>query len=111
MDEHGLPIVGTGVDYTKVNQLVYTLNGLLSRIWLQVPALEHKNTLVYLNSFVTQTAQFLNRFSAACEEVCSRGRSFYHSLELFCYVSEAARAQSQDPETGHLTQHTRVKGL
>ena len=36
---------------------------------LQVPALEHKNTLVFLNSFVTQTAQFLNRFSAACEEV------------------------------------------
>lgn len=36
-----------------------------------MPALEHRNTLVFLNAFVTQTAQFLNRFSAVCEEVCN----------------------------------------
>eukprot|EP00731_Ephydatia_muelleri_P038291 Em0708g4a len=49
MDEHGLPIVGAGVDYTKV------------------PALDHKNTLVFLNKFIVHTSQFLNRFSLVCE--------------------------------------------
>ena len=52
MDEHGLPIVGAGVDYTKV-QLAPTgpARGVLSKLtvcvacMLQVPALEHKKTL------------------------------------------------------------------
>ena len=35
----------------------------------QVPALDHKNTLVFLNKFITHTTQFLNKFSTVCEEV------------------------------------------
>ena len=38
-------------------------------MYLQVPALEHKNTLTFLNNFVIHTTQFLNKFSNVCEEV------------------------------------------
>lgn len=34
-----------------------------------MPALEHKNTLVFLNNFILHTTQFLNKFSNVCEEV------------------------------------------
>uniref|UniRef100_A0A8C3TU81 WASH complex subunit 3 n=1 Tax=Catharus ustulatus TaxID=91951 RepID=A0A8C3TU81_CATUS len=53
MDEDGLPIVGSGIDLTKV------------------PAIQQKRTVAFLNQFVVHTVQFLNRFSTVCEE-CSR---------------------------------------
>ena len=85
MDEHGLPIVGTGVDYTKVRQELRTVSW-ATYLWLQVPALEHKNTLVFLNAFVTQTAQFLNRFSAACEEVGTVSAGVYgRCMYVVCF--------------------------
>ncbi|OWK58328.1 WASH complex subunit CCDC53 [Lonchura striata] len=52
MDEDGLPIVGSGIDLTKV------------------PAIQQKRTVAFLNQFVVHTVQFLNRFSTVCEEVC-----------------------------------------
>ena len=79
MDEHGLPIVGAGVDYSKVsNKEAVHLSSVLRSgqpeirscsPYLQVPALDHKNTLVFLNKFIMNTAQFLNKFSTVCEEV------------------------------------------
>ncbi|XP_069085076.1 WASH complex subunit 3 isoform X1 [Pleurodeles waltl] len=50
MDEDGLPLVGSGIDLTKV------------------PAIQQKRTVAFLNQFVVHTVQFLNRFSAVCEE-------------------------------------------
>ena len=35
----------------------------------QVPAIQQKRTVAFLNQFVVHTVQFLNRFSAVCEEV------------------------------------------
>ncbi|RMC03020.1 hypothetical protein DUI87_20213 [Hirundo rustica rustica] len=53
MDEDGLPIVGSGIDLTKV------------------PAIQQKRTVAFLNQFVVHTVQFLNRFSTVCEELSS----------------------------------------
>uniref|UniRef100_A0A8D2ZPL4 WASH complex subunit 3 n=1 Tax=Scophthalmus maximus TaxID=52904 RepID=A0A8D2ZPL4_SCOMX len=53
MDEDGLPIVGSGVDLTKV------------------PAIQQRRVVAYLNQFVVHTVRFLNRFSTVCEEVCA----------------------------------------
>ncbi|KAF7658198.1 hypothetical protein LDENG_00015960 [Lucifuga dentata] len=50
MDEDGLPIVGSGVDLTKV------------------PAIQQRRIVAYLNQFIVHTVQFLNRFSTVCEE-------------------------------------------
>ncbi|XP_074648134.1 WASH complex subunit 3-like [Tubulanus polymorphus] len=50
MDAHGLPIVGPGIDYTKVG------------------AVHQKRTLAFLNHFISHTTRFLNRFSCVCEE-------------------------------------------
>ncbi|XP_074863718.1 WASH complex subunit 3 isoform X3 [Carettochelys insculpta] len=51
MDEDGLPLVGSGIDLTKV------------------PAIQQKRTVAFLNQFVVHTVQFLNRFSTVCEEL------------------------------------------
>ncbi|XP_039194110.1 WASH complex subunit 3 isoform X2 [Crotalus tigris] len=53
MDEDGLPLVGSGIDLTKV------------------PAIQQKRTVAFLNQFVVHTVQFLNRFSTICEELSS----------------------------------------
>uniref|UniRef100_A0A8C5WDD5 WASH complex subunit 3 n=1 Tax=Leptobrachium leishanense TaxID=445787 RepID=A0A8C5WDD5_9ANUR len=53
MDEDGLPIVGSGIDLTKV------------------PAIQQTRTVAFLNQFVLHTAQFLNRFASICEEKLS----------------------------------------
>lgn len=37
---------------------------------MQVPAIQQKRTVAFLNQFVVHTVQFLNRFSTVCEEVC-----------------------------------------
>ncbi|KAL2102975.1 hypothetical protein ACEWY4_002143 [Coilia grayii] len=50
MDEDGLPIVGSGVDLTKV------------------PAIQQRRIVAHLNQFVVHTVRFLNRFSTVCEE-------------------------------------------
>ncbi|XP_023672663.1 WASH complex subunit 3 [Paramormyrops kingsleyae] len=50
MDEDGLPIVGSGVDLTKV------------------PAIPQKRVVAFLNQFIVHTVRFLNRFSTVCEE-------------------------------------------
>ncbi|XP_072528595.1 WASH complex subunit 3 isoform X2 [Salminus brasiliensis] len=50
MDEDGLPIVGSGVDLTKV------------------PAIQQRRVVAFLNQFIVHTVRFLNRFSTVCEE-------------------------------------------
>ncbi|TSK13550.1 WASH complex subunit 3 [Bagarius yarrelli] len=53
MDEDGLPIVGSGVDLTKV------------------PAIQQRRIVAFLNQFIVHTVRFLNRFSTVCEEKLS----------------------------------------
>ncbi|XP_051547341.1 WASH complex subunit 3-like isoform X1 [Myxocyprinus asiaticus] len=50
MDEDGLPIVGSGIDLTKV------------------PAIQQRRIVAFLNQFIVHTVRFLNRFSTVCEE-------------------------------------------
>lgn len=50
MDEDGLPIVGSGVDLSKV------------------PPIQQKRIVAFLNQFIVHTVRFLNRFSTVCEE-------------------------------------------
>ncbi|XP_075795259.1 WASH complex subunit 3 isoform X2 [Pelodiscus sinensis] len=41
------------------------------RVVVQVPAIQQKRTVAFLNQFVVHTVQFLNRFSTVCEEKLS----------------------------------------
>lgn len=50
MDEDGLPIVGAGVDYSKVDPI------------------HQKRTLTFLNHFLVHTTSFLNHFATVCDE-------------------------------------------
>eukprot|EP00040_Diaphanoeca_grandis_P014151 m.71610 g.71610 ORF g.71610 m.71610 type:complete len:345 (-) comp24370_c0_seq1:281-1315(-) len=50
MDADGIPIVGSGIDFTNVKPI------------------KHKRTVTFLNHFIAHTASFLNRFSTVCEE-------------------------------------------
>ncbi|GCB61704.1 WASH complex subunit 3 [Scyliorhinus torazame] len=50
MDADGLPLVGSGIDLTRV------------------PAIQQKRTVAFLNQFIAHTVRFLNRFSTVCEE-------------------------------------------
>ncbi|EHB09216.1 Coiled-coil domain-containing protein 53 [Heterocephalus glaber] len=50
MDEDGLPLMGSGIDLTKM------------------PAIQQKRMVAFLNQFVVHTLQFLNRFATVCEE-------------------------------------------
>ena len=50
MDEDGLPLMGSGIDLTKV------------------PAIQQKRMMAFLKQFVVHAVQFLNLFSTVCEE-------------------------------------------
>ncbi|XP_048463923.1 WASH complex subunit 3 [Rhincodon typus] len=50
MDADGLPLVGSGIDLTRV------------------PAIQQQRTVAFLNQFIAHTVRFLNRFSTVCEE-------------------------------------------
>ncbi|XP_029969310.1 WASH complex subunit 3 [Salarias fasciatus] len=71
MDEDGLPIVGSGVDLTKV------------------PAIQQRRTVAYLNQFVVHTVRFLNRFSTVCEEKLSNISLRIQQIETTLCILEA----------------------
>lgn len=71
MDEDGLPIVGSGVDLTKV------------------PAIQQRRVVAYLNQFVVHTVQFLNRFSTVCEEKLSNISLRIQQIETTLCILEA----------------------
>lgn len=71
MDEDGLPIVGSGIDLTKV------------------PAIQQKRTVAFLNQFVLHTVQFLNRFSTVCEEKLSGLSLRIQQIETTLNILEA----------------------
>nr|XP_046234449.1 WASH complex subunit 3 [Scatophagus argus] len=71
MDEDGLPIVGSGVDLTKV------------------PAIQQRRIVAYLNQFVVHTVRFLNRFSVVCEEKLSNISLRIQQIETTLCILEA----------------------
>ena len=48
--------------------------------FLQVPALEHKKTLIFINRFIIKSTQFLNRFSTVCEQVSRNFLGYNYSI-------------------------------
>ncbi|KAA8580300.1 hypothetical protein FQN60_005835 [Etheostoma spectabile] len=73
MDEDGLPIVGSGVDLTKV------------------PAIQQRRVVAYLNQFVVHTVRFLNRFSTVCEEKLANISLRIQQIETTLCILEAKR--------------------
>lgn len=71
MDEDGLPIVGSGVDLTKV------------------PAIQQRRVVAHLNQFVVHTVRFLNRFSTVCEEKLSSISLRIQQIETTLCILEA----------------------
>ncbi|XP_027899782.1 WASH complex subunit 3 [Xiphophorus couchianus] len=71
MDEDGLPIVGSGVDLTKV------------------PAIQQRRVVAHLNQFVVHTVRFLNRFSTVCEEKLSNISLRIQQIETTLCILEA----------------------
>ncbi|XP_022293437.2 WASH complex subunit 3-like [Crassostrea virginica] len=64
MDADGLPLVGSGVDYAKVE------------------AIQQKRTIAFINHYINHTASFLNRFSCVCEEKLERLSNRIQNLEI-----------------------------
>ncbi|KAK1168878.1 WASH complex subunit 3 [Acipenser oxyrinchus oxyrinchus] len=71
MDEDGLPIVGSGVDLTKV------------------PAIQQKRIVAFLNQFMVHTVRFLNRFSTVCEEKLASVSLRIQQIETTLNILEA----------------------
>ncbi|CAL1568536.1 unnamed protein product [Knipowitschia caucasica] len=71
MDEDGLPIVGSGVDLTKV------------------PAIQQRRTVAFLNQFIVHTVKFLNRFSTVCEEKLANISLRVQQIETTLCILEA----------------------
>ncbi|XP_071357975.1 WASH complex subunit 3 [Trachinotus anak] len=71
MDEDGLPLVGSGVDLSKV------------------PAIQQRRIVAYLNQFVVHTVRFLNRFSTVCEEKLSNISLRIQQIETTLCILEA----------------------
>ncbi|KAI4888469.1 hypothetical protein NFI96_015929 [Prochilodus magdalenae] len=71
MDEDGLPIVGSGVDLTKV------------------PAIQQRRIVAFLNQFIVHTVRFLNRFSTVCEEKLATVSLRIQQIETTLSILEA----------------------
>ncbi|XP_005108263.1 WASH complex subunit 3 [Aplysia californica] len=71
MDSDGLPLVGPGIDYTKVE------------------AINQKRTIAFINHFVTHTARFLNHFSCVCEDKLEHLSGRLQQLEISLSIVEA----------------------
>ncbi|XP_067123038.1 WASH complex subunit 3 [Centruroides vittatus] len=74
MDADGLPIVGVGVDYSKVDPI------------------HQKRTLAFLNHFLIRTTSFLNHFAAVCDEKLENLLIRIQRLEASMCILEAKLA-------------------
>ncbi|XP_049639132.1 WASH complex subunit 3 isoform X1 [Suncus etruscus] len=93
MDEDGLPLMGSGIDLTKV------------------PAIQQKRTVAFLNQFVVHTVQFLNRFSTVCEEKLADLSLRIQQIETTLNILDAKLASIPGLElvvTGNDTSGTKV---
>uniref|UniRef100_UPI00398F0D9A WASH complex subunit 3 isoform X2 n=1 Tax=Pristiophorus japonicus TaxID=55135 RepID=UPI00398F0D9A len=71
MDADGLPLVGSGIDLTRV------------------PAIQQKRTVAFLNQFIAHTVRFLNRFSTVCEEKLANLSLRIQQIETTLNILEA----------------------
>ncbi|XP_072045603.1 WASH complex subunit 3-like [Amphiura filiformis] len=71
MDSDGLPLVGPGVDLTKVG------------------AIHQKRMLAFLNHFITHSTRFLNKFSCVCEQKLTHLNTRIQRLEVTMNILEA----------------------
>ncbi|CAG5119943.1 unnamed protein product [Candidula unifasciata] len=71
MDADGLPLVGPGIDYNKVD------------------AINQKRTIAFLNHFVTHTSRFLNHFANVCEDKLEKLTERLQQLEISLSILEA----------------------
>ncbi|XP_070310152.1 WASH complex subunit 3 isoform X4 [Odocoileus virginianus] len=87
MDEDGLPLMGSGIDLTKV------------------PAIQQKRTVAFLNQFVVHTVQFLNRFSTVCEEKLADLSLRIQQIETTLNILDAKQNSLQDsgPQESEVT--------
>uniref|UniRef100_A0A673U1I7 WASH complex subunit 3 n=1 Tax=Suricata suricatta TaxID=37032 RepID=A0A673U1I7_SURSU len=80
MDEDGLPLMGSGIDLTKV------------------PAIQQKRTVALLNQFVVHTVKFLNHFSTVCEENCQTflfvSSKLKHNLKVIPILHRCTRVST-----------------
>ncbi|XP_013791820.1 WASH complex subunit 3-like [Limulus polyphemus] len=74
MDADGLPIVGPGVDYSKVRPI------------------HQKRTLAFLNHFLIRTTSFLNHFATVCDEKLENLLTRIQKLESSMSILEAKLA-------------------
>ncbi|XP_051745963.1 WASH complex subunit 3 [Ctenopharyngodon idella] len=74
MDDDGLPIVGSGIDLTKV------------------PAIQQRKIVAFLNQFIVHTVRFLNRFSTVCEEKLGTVSLRIQQIETTLSILEAKLA-------------------
>ncbi|XP_067248048.1 WASH complex subunit 3 [Chanodichthys erythropterus] len=74
MDDDGLPIVGSGIDLTKV------------------PAIQQRKIVAFLNQFIVHTVRFLNRFSTVCEEKLATVSLRIQQIETTLSILEAKLA-------------------
>ena len=61
----------------------------LMYVYFQVPAINQKRTLAFLNHYVTHTVRFLNRFSCVCEEKLISLSTRIQRLETTLNILEA----------------------
>lgn len=71
MDEYGLPVVGAGIDYTKVCSL------------------PKKELLALVNTFVVQSVHFLNGFAKHSEASLASMSTKIQQLEISLNILEA----------------------
>ncbi|CAL1546919.1 unnamed protein product [Lymnaea stagnalis] len=71
MDSDGLPLVGPGIDYTKVE------------------AINQKRTIAFINHFIAHTARFLNHFGNVCEDKLELLHGRLQQLEISLSMLEA----------------------
>ncbi|GFR82165.1 WASH complex subunit 3 [Elysia marginata] len=74
MDSDGLPLVGPGIDYTKVE------------------AINQKRTIALINHFITHTSRFLNHFANVCEDKLEHLHGRCQQLEISLSILEAKLA-------------------
>lgn len=57
----------------------------LSVCLIQVPAIQQRRIVAYVNQFVVHTVRLLNHFSIVCEEVCTSLWTLYLHLRLWLF--------------------------
>ena len=70
MDSDGLPLIGPGIDLEKVN------------------AIQQKRLIAFINHFLTNSVEHLNKFSCVCEEKLSNMSTKIQRLETVINILE-----------------------